>query len=328
MNKTIADEHKKPAHHTANGYQNHPASPKPASLGVAFYLRRFWHSIFLTDAPEEHALTHEQAIQQLNETNSNRITWLGHASFLIRINETTILTDPFLTEFASPLNWAGPRRYIPPGIPLDQLPPIDILIVSHSHYDHLDDETVRALPNKQSIHVVVPLGLKSFFTDRGYTQVTEHDWHEHITIDDLTLTALPSVHDSARSTDDHNQTLWAAWAIVNATTKLLFIGDTAYSESLFKNIGSQYGPFDIAILPIGAYEPRELMKISHVNPEEAVLIGDDIKSNTLIASHWGTINLSDEPPWEPPQRFVKAGLQQGMTDDALWVMKIGETRPF
>lgn len=317
----------KPEHHTITGFQNAPFVETAAPKGVFFYLRRFWNSVFLPEVPAEHALSESEAMRLLNSIDGDRVTWLGHASFLIKSSGKTILTDPFLTEFASPLSWAGPRRFVAPGIPLDKLPPIDIVVVSHSHYDHLDDETVRRLKNKDTIHVVVPLGLKSFFTERGFNKVTELDWSESIAIGDTSLTALPAVHDSARSTSDHNRTLWASWAIVGPSNKMLFIGDTGYSETIFKQIGRQYGPFDYVLLPIGAYEPRKLMWMSHITPEEAVAVGNNVRADTLIASHWGTINMSDEPPWDPPKRFRKAGLENGFAMKALWVMKIGETRP-
>jgi len=173
------------------------------------------------------------------------------------------------------------------------------------------------------------LGLKPFFVERGYSNVTELDWGKSISIDGVELTSLPAVHDSARSTDDHNQTLWASWAIESSENRIIFIGDTGYSDTIFGEIGKEYSSFDYAILPIGAYEPRELMWMSHVTPEEAIAIGHDVHANTLIASHWGTVSsLSDEPTWEPPKRFIEAGLNKHFSEEALWVMKIGETRLF
>ena len=318
----------RPKHHTASGYQNYPYVETAAPKGALFYLRRFWGSVFTPDVPDGHVLSELQSMQLLSKIEGNRVTWLGHASFLISVSEKTILTDPFLTGFASPVNWAGPRRFVDHGIPLGKLPPIDIVLVSHNHYDHLDDETVRNLAHKERIHVVVPLGLKPFFDERGYVRVTELDWWEHVTIGGIEITALPSVHDSARSIGDRNQTLWASWAIESSETKIIFIGDTGYSEAIYKKIGKRFSSFDFAILPIGGYEPRELMWMSHVTPEEAVLIGRDVRAKTLIASHWGTISsLSDEPAWEPPVRFLKAGLRDGFSDEAVWTMKIGGSRP-
>ncbi len=317
----------KPKHHTITGYQNHPFVETSAPKGLFFYISRFWGSVFVPDTPDGHTLSALESMQLLNSIEGDRVTWLGHASFLIKTSDVTILTDPFLSEFASPVSWAGPRRFVDSPIPINKLPSIDIVIVSHSHYDHLDDKTVSNLKNKDNIHVVVPLGLKSFFTERGYRKVTELDWGQSVSIEDVELTAQPSVHDSARSTSDHNETLWVSWVIESSKMRIIFIGDTGYSGTIFNHIGDKYGSFDYAILPIGAYEPRELMWMSHTTPEEAVLIGRDIHANTLIASHWGTVSsLSDEPPFEPPKRFRTEGLKKGFSEQSLWVMKIGETR--
>ena len=205
----------------------------------------------------------------------------------------------------------------------------DILVISHNHYDHLDKETIVGLNNKEKINVFVPLGLKSFFTDIGYKNVTELDWHQTANIDGITITSIPSIHDSARSTTDQNKTLWSSWGIKSAGRNILFIGDTGYVKELFQNIGEIYGPFDYSIIPIGAYEPRDLMSMSHATPEEAISIGIDTRSKILVASHWGTVSsLSGEPPFEPPIRFLAAGTSKGFSNDALWVMKVGETRAF
>ncbi len=315
-------------HHTAGGFRNYPPAPEAVPMGPMFYLRRAWNSVFLDKAPAGRVLPQDEALRLLKAAQGDGITWLGHATFLIRTAGKTILTDPFLTERASPFSWIGPRRYVPPGIPLEKLPPLDGIVVSHNHYDHLDEKTVRALPHKNSIHVVVPLGLKGFFSERGYGNVTELDWGEETSLDKVKVIALPAAHDSARNTSDRNRTLWASWAIISPAIRIYFVGDSAYSDSIFKEIGGRWGPFDYAILPIGAYEPRKLMSMHHVTPEEAVSIGRDTRAKTLIASHWGTINLSDEPQEEPPERFLRAGEQAGMREKDIWILKIGETRAF
>lgn len=317
----------KPEHHTISGYQNHPFVETAAPKGISFYMRRAWDSLFVPDIPDKHQLTELESIQLLNSIDSDRVTWLGHASFLITTSGMTVLTDPFLSKFASPVSWAGPKRFVDLPIPINKLPPINIVLVSHNHYDHLDDKTVRQLENKNDIHVVVPLGLKPFFTERGYSKVTELDWGQSVTIEGVEITAEPSVHDSARSTSDRNKTLWASWVIESFENRILFIGDTAYSDTIFNLLGDKYGSFNFAILPIGAYEPRELLWMSHTTPEEAVSIGKDVRAKTLIASHWGTLSsLSDEPMFEPPVRFKKAGHDSGFSDKDLWTMKVGETR--
>ncbi|MFQ3176525.1 MAG: N-acyl-phosphatidylethanolamine-hydrolyzing phospholipase D [Psychromonas sp.] len=317
----------KPEHHTETGFQNHPFVETAAPKGILFYLRRFWGSIFTPSIPEGHSLSEQESVHLLNSIEGDRISWLGHATFLINISGKTILTDPFLSKFASPVSWAGPGRYVNPGISLENLPPIDIVIISHSHYDHLDDQTISSLKNKNGIKVVVPLGLSSFFAERGYKNITELDWWDSVIVGGIKLTSLPAVHDSARSTSDHNQTLWSSWAIESGESNLLFVGDSGYSNEIYSTIGKKFKSFDYAILPIGAYEPRKLMKMSHVTPEEAVLIGVDVKAKTLVASHWGTVSsLSDEPPFEPPIRFRKSALENGFLKNNLWIMKVGETK--
>ncbi len=177
----------KPRHHMIEGFRNYPPTPNPFSYGdFSFFLRRFWGSLFPPEISPDHILPKKAAINQLNSLKSrNTLTWLGHSTFLIRLNGKTILTDPFLTERASPVAWGGPKRFTPPGISLKKLPSIDIVIVSHNHYDHLDEITIESLPGKENIHVVVPLGLKIFFTQRGYPSVKELDWGENTWVDSI-----------------------------------------------------------------------------------------------------------------------------------------------
>jgi N-acyl-phosphatidylethanolamine-hydrolysing phospholipase D len=314
-------------HHTTTGFRNFPPVPSASSKRALFYLRRMWGSIFHPKVPLNHRLSEEKAINILNNLKEkNTLTWLGQSTFLLRINGKTILTDPFLTNRASPLAFiGGVTRYVPAGISIENLPPIDIILVSHNHYDHLDKRTIDALPDKQKIHIGVPLGLKKFFLKSGYIKIHELDWGESATIDEIQITALPAVHDSRRGIDDKDKTLWCSWGIISAFGKYYFAGDTGYS-SIFQNIVEQYKSFNLAILPIGAYEPRELMWMSHVNPEEAIQIGMDINANVLVAGHWGTIEMSDEPHWEPPKRFSKAAESVGIDKDRIWIMKIGESR--
>ncbi len=157
--------------------------------------------------------------------------------------------------------------------------------------------------------------------------IGELDWGQSVSVEGIRITAESAVHDSARSVFDRNKTLWASFVIESSQKRILFIGDTAYSETIFNLVGDKYGFFDYAILPIGAYKPRKLLWMSHVTPEEAVSIGKGVRAKTLIASHWGTVSsLSDEPIFEPPIRFKKAGLDSGFSDKDLWTMKLGETK--
>ena len=316
----------RPKHHADEGFQNYPITPPAPSLGIGFYLRRAWSSFFLPDTPKDHYLTEEQAIKQLEALKGNNtLTWIGQSTFLIRLEGEMILTDPFFSEYAGPYSM-GPRRFIKPGISAENLPLIDIIVISHNHYDHLDETLIKALPNKRDIHVFAPLGLKSFFTERGYSQIHELDWYENASVNTLQITALPSVHYSGRRLSDKNKTLWCSWGINAPSGRYYFLGDSAYSPTLFKEIGKNFNTFDLALLPIGTYGNKKYGVNNHTTPEEAVSVGIDVNANRVLGIHWGTIEMSDEPPWEPPIRFKAAAQKAGISSEHIWIMKIGETR--
>lgn len=319
----------RPAHHMPNGlFRNPPGSPlRDVELRALLrYLGRMARAGRKTVAvPASHILSERRAIAGLRALDGqDSLTWLGHASFLIRLAGKTIITDPYLSDYAGP-GRLGPKRYVRSGIAIPHLPPIDILLISHNHYDHLDEVTLRHLPNKEKIQVVAPLRLGEFFLRLGFRRVVELDWEEQITFDGLTIKALPVVHWSRRTTRDTNRTLWAGFSLRSAEQHLFFGGDSAYGK-VFKRIGENHGPFDTALIGIGGYGPRAIMHASHANPEEAVQIGRDIGARRLVGMHWGTVTLTEEPPFEPPVRFMAAGREQGYDKKDIWVMKIGETR--
>ncbi len=317
----------KPSHHTDEGFRNMPYVETASSKGAVFVLRRIWGSAFHPSVPLDHQVPENLAVSEFEKlSGNNTITWLGHSAFLLRIDDKNILTDPFLTNRASPFSFVGGiTRYVPSGITINNLPEIDMIIISHNHYDHLDRHTICALPDKEDIKVFIPLGLKSVFSDCGYKKIYELDWWMDVNIGELNIVALPAVHDSGRGLMDKDETLWSSWAVITGDKKYYFGGDTGYSP-VFREIGKKYGVFDLAVVPIGAYEPRELMWMSHVTPEEAIQIGVDINAKTLVGGHWGTIELSDEDHWEPPARFRSAGESAGMNTNNIWLMKIGETK--
>ncbi|MCP4755894.1 MAG: hydrolase [Proteobacteria bacterium] len=316
----------RPLHHTSNGFRNYPSTSQSVSPGFLFFLRRFRGSFAFPEVPRSHYLTEETAIAELNRLkNRNTLTWLGQSTYILRIDGQTILTDPYLSDLASPLP-VGPRRYVPPGISMKNLPPIDAIVLSHNHYDHLDDDTIERLPGKEHIHAFVPLGMKPFFTRKGYANVYELDWYQKAYFGGIQMTALPAVHFSNRGIGDRNETLWCSWAMAASSGRYYFAGDTAYSSSLFCDIGGAFRSFDLAIVPIGAYEPIRTMQPVHTNPEEAVQVAMDVKADIMVPSHWGTIELSDEPHWEPPERFADHARRKGVSSERTWIMKIGETR--
>ncbi|MGH6912831.1 MAG: MBL fold metallo-hydrolase [Geminicoccales bacterium] len=319
----------RPYHHTANGFRNPPGSPERSgdfSDWASFFLRRFGQRTSEVTLPDGHVLPEDEVRSGLDGQNgADSVTWLGHASFLIRLDGCTVLTDPFLSDYASPVAPLGPKRFAPPALRPEQLPPIDLILLSHNHYDHLDLATIEALPGKQRIQVVVPLRLAGYFTARGYARVQELDWHGRTEAQGLQVTALPAIHFSKRTLLDRNQTLWTGYALQSRRRRVLFAGDTAYGP-IFAEMAPTLDRFDLALLPIGAYEPRVLMRGSHTTPEEAVQIAHELHAERIVAMHWGSIALTDEPPFEPPERFRRAAHAAGYPDAAAWVMRIGETR--
>jgi N-acyl-phosphatidylethanolamine-hydrolysing phospholipase D len=316
-------------HHTADGFRNPPGSPTPGGdFGdwSSFFLRR------LTDreevaVPADHVLPAAEALDGVvnRRSDRDRLTWLGHASFVLRLDGVAILTDPYLSPYASPLPPLGPKRFVPPGLPVERLPPIDLLLLSHNHYDHMDLPTIEALAGKERIEVVVPLRLAGYFRERGYRRVRELDWYQGATVAGLEITALPAIHFSKRTPFDRNRTLWTGYAIQSRAKRVYFAGDTAYGP-VFQELGREIARFDVGLVPIGAYEPRELMQGSHATPEETVRIAQELGIARMVGMHWGTIRLTEEPPFEPRGRFRAAAAAAGYREDAAWVMRIGETR--
>jgi L-ascorbate metabolism protein UlaG (beta-lactamase superfamily) len=324
--QTVADA---PRHHLADGtFQNPPGSPH-REFTTGEFLSFLWNRY--TDfedieVPDGHVLNKAETLAGVRNAGNPSLTWLGHATFLIRLGGKVILTDPFLDDEAGPL-WIGANRFAPPGLSVDELPPIDVILVSHNHYDHLDADTVEALPGKERITVIAPLGLAGLFRDWGYRDIRELDWHDETTIGDLTVRALPGIHFSRRGLFDRNETLWASYAIGSPSRRIWFSGDTGYGP-VFEEIGRTAGPFDLALVSIGAYEPRTIMEGAHVTPEEAVDLVLDVRARQAIAMHWGTIRVTPEDPFEAPERFRAAAREKGFGEDNLWIMKIGETRGF
>lgn len=321
--------HHAPAHHEPKGsYRNPPGSPARSGgmLDVAKLAYRMWTSVRAPEVPAEHVVSPAEVPRQIAAAGNPSVTWLGHAAFILRIGGKVVLTDPFLGEIAGP-PVVGPKRFVAAPMAPDALPRADLMVVSHNHYDHLDAATISAYPHKAHIQVIVPLGLGAFFTERGYRKVLEQDWWQSWTDDGLSVTTLPAVHFSGRGLFDRNKTLWASFAIASRDERVWFSGDTARG-AVFAEIGRRCGPFDLALVGIGAYEPRDFMGSVHASPEEAVEIARAVGAKRAIGMHWGTIMLTPEDPFEAPQRFRQAADDQGYGADNAWILKIGETRAF
>lgn len=256
-------------------------------------------------------------------------TWIGHATVLMQVAGVNILTDPHFGERASPVSFAGPKRKVPPGIAFEELPHVDAVVISHSHYDHLDLETVKRL-NAQAggpPRFFVGLGLKSWFADQGITNVTEMDWWEKTTHMGLEFNFVPVHHWSKRTLTDHNQTLWGGWVVRAPRFSFFFAGDTGYSKD-FAEIGKRFGAVDLGLIPIGAYAPRWFMGGQHVDPAQSVQIHRDVHAKQSIGVHWGTFELTDEPLDEPPEKLADELKKAALPADAFVALKHGEMRRF
>jgi len=249
-------------------------------------------------------------------------TWIGHASFLIQMDGVNILTDPVWSEVCSPISFVGPKRQRPTPCQLSELPKIDMVVISHNHYDHLDYETVRTLGDGPTWFV--PEGNKTLLESMGATRVIELSWWDQFVFSNLTIVCTPCQHWSKRTAFDDFKALWSSWSIIGSK-KFFFTGDTAYCAG-FTQIGEVHGPFDLAAIPIGAYEPRWFMKPQHINPEEAVQIHQDIQSKKSVGMHWGTFILTDEPLFDPPIKLKEAMQAKSLPNDEFLVLNIGETK--
>lgn len=324
-----------PAHHTARGFQN--LAPDATLRGVGAMFRWAWErsrrrGLFATSGGTPPARVVHAVRQPRAEAAECAITWVGHSSFLIQAGGLNILTDPVWSERCAPIQWAGPKRYVAPGIPFDKLPPIDVVLQSHDHYDHLDDWSVRAIARAHAAaHWIAPLGVGRRLAARGVRTITELDWWQQHTNAAFRVTCVPAQHFSGRTPWDRNSTLWGGFVLQVGARTIYFVGDTGWHDA-FGDIGQHCGPFDVILMPVGAYEPRWIMQPVHVDPDEAVRAFQALtathptSSATMIAMHWGTFVLTDEPLDEPPVRTRNAWRQAGLAADQLWIMSPGETR--
>ena len=333
-----------PPHHRPGGFQNNYIEFEPKGLGE---LLKWKWSAAREGLPRPPAtptprVAPDTAFVQANAragaTMQPALTWVGHATMLAQFGALNLITDPVFSERVSPLSFVGPKRAVAPGLALAELPHIDVVLISHNHYDHLDDASVRAL-NAQAGGAplfVVPLGIKAWMAERDITNVVELDWWQSHTVTsaagavDIVLT--PVQHWSGRGLNDQLQTLWGGYAVFAPDLQLFFTGDTAYSKDFdviherFKARQADGGGFDVALIAVGAYEPRWFMSSQHVNPAEAVQIHLDVHAKRSVGIHWGTFELTDESLDEPPQQLAEARRARGLADDAFTVMAIGETR--
>ncbi|MBK9623893.1 MAG: MBL fold metallo-hydrolase [Rhodocyclaceae bacterium] len=330
----------KPAHHREGGFCN---SNGEVAIGNFSWHDMAWRTLrgdfrpqhapqggykkFAIDwsTPVNHAQLAQRQIAPV-------VTWLGHVTILLQVAGLNILIDPTLADFAGPYGRLGAPRRVPAPLTAAQLPPIDVLLISHNHYDHLCDATIAQLMTSgQTPRIFVPLGLKAWFDTRRISNVVEMDWWDRVDLgSDLRLHFTPSQHWSRRTPFDTNASLWGGFALEWQRTRsklwrFLFPGDTGYSND-FKTIRQRIGKIDFLALPIGAYLPRDFMKPMHVSPDDAVRLMLDLEAEQAMGVHWGTFMLTQEAFDDPPRDLLTACHQHQLAPEKIWLMKHGETR--
>ena len=321
---------KKPYHHLADGsFRNPEGSPK-ADPNIRWSFKIFNKKKKKLDMTisDEHVIEKEKVLSDLKKyQEDDYVAWIGHATFLMKLGQTTIITDPVFSKNAGPLIF-GPKRFTEPALRLNEIPKTDVFLLTHNHYDHQDMMTIRRFPFKK-VKVLLPLKLGKYFKKNGYEDVNEMDWYDEIKINEsLKITLMPAVHWSKRSLADTNKTLWGSFLIEYKGKKLLFGCDTGVGN-FYKDIGNKYGPIDLTFINIGAYNffpimPYKDKSVYHTNPEEALAVAKNLKSKKVIGMHWGTFVLSLEPIMEPPVRFKASAERYGFKKEDAIIYKIGE----
>jgi len=272
-------------------------------------------------------LSKEEALALYEQFKSgDYICWIGHATFLIKVDGLTILTDPFFSDISGAYGF-GPRRFFSPQLEIEEIPQLDAILCTHNHFDHLDLPSLKRIQSHfgDEVKVFCPKGLRKYFIKAGLYDVVEMEWGDLTRFKTLKVFCFPAVHNSGRGIFDQNRTLWCSFGIQVEGKKVFFSGDTSYHPEIFRDAKMAMGGCDLAILGIGGYAPEGILNCSHVNPEQAVQIAKDLEAKKMIGMHWGTLNLSDEPVIEPIQRFQKAAVQEGM-EEVFCLIKLGETR--
>ena len=252
------------------------------------------------------------------------VTFIGHSTFLIQTTAGNLLTDPMFSDRAGPFGLLGPRRVRQPAVRFDELPPIGTVLLSHNHYDHCDLPTLRKLARRFDPVVVTPLGNARLVRSAGFRRIEELDWWEQATSGALTTTLTPAQHFSARTPFDRNRALWAGFVVRFGDRRIYFAGDTAYA-GFFRDVRQRHGPFDLALLPIGAYEPRWFMRAVHMNPAEAVQAHVDLGAPETIGMHFGTFQLTAEGIDDPIRDLEEARRANGIPASRFRVLDLGES---
>jgi L-ascorbate metabolism protein UlaG (beta-lactamase superfamily) len=289
------------------GFSNEAAQPRPPRAPYV----------------PQYAEANLEAIKNL-DSSKIQITWIGHSTFLIQVAGVNIITDPIWSDRASPLSFLGPKRHARPGMAFADLPKIDIVLISHTHYDHLDRPTIKKLGT--SPHYVMPTNVASWFAKLGIKNTAELSWWNNENVGNIKISAVPAKHWSKRNLWGTGDAGWNGYVIETPNGVIYFAGDTGYHAEYFKEIGRRFHLIDLGLIPIGAYYPEWIFGRFHVNPREAVVIHQEIGAKRSIGMHWGTFKLTEEPLDEPPILLEREAAAANLASDEFTTMKIGETR--
>lgn len=310
------------AHHVGPGFRNLDASYSYSLLDrTSRLLQRLGQAVQPRGAPFDRE-ANDGAALRANGTEPT-VTWIGHATMLIQLDGINVLTDPHWGARASPVSFVGPKRMIPPGLRFEDLPAVHAVVISHDHYDHLDAETVGRIARAHDAVFFVPLGGRALLAAMGARRVVELDWWESETIGAVTFVCTPAQHSSGRTLLDQNERLWSSWAVLGTSKRFFFAGDTGYFAG-FRDIGARFGPFHLAVVPIGGYSAYARRHPNHVNPEEAIQLVEDIRGGLLVPMHWGTFDMNTEPFAGPPGRLLREARRRGL-EAAVRVLVPGQT---
>ncbi len=265
-----------------------------------------------------------EAMEKKGE-NGLTATWIGHNTVHLNINGTTVLTDPIWSKRASPVTFAGPKRQSRPGVPLENIKPVDIVIVSHNHYDHMDLRTLKRMENGTTF--MVPKGNKRHLDGKVKGDVIEMNWGDSAIIEGTKITCTPAKHFSQRVFSSRNRDLWATFVLEKGDKKVFFGGDTGFFKEM-KLIGDELGPFDLSLLPIGAYLPAWFMERVHMGPKDALKASKLLRSKNVMAIHWGTFDLADDPLDLAPRKLLEHAENENNGGVKVWVPDFGETRSY
>jgi len=276
------------------------------------------------DSPEPKRLIVSSEWKQLRQSDNRYAIWIGHSTFFINNGDLQILTDPIFSDRASPFSWIGPRRLVPPAMRVDQVSDVDVVTISHNHYDHLDISSLISLQKSNpKCLILVPMGDKKLLDTAGIKNVFEFDWWDSIKVNNTKFFFTPAQHWSARGLTDRNLSHWGGWYIQTPEMSLYHVGDSGYSED-FRQVRERLGSPKYAFIPIGAYAPRWFMKSAHVDPAEAFQIAEDVGAEYSVAMHWGTFSLSDEPTFEPLFRLQQIRRDSGLPENYFFAPEMGE----